>query len=265
MNTIRYVFVLVVMTVVPGLIAPANAAVTNGFFAGAYLGSKQRAHVFVKSVKTRANGFVTTTNYGLIIRKGQTASFFRIEELEDGTQAWVELFQTADNLLASEPTQSATYEGRMVVRNSNQYLTLSPTPFGKTLGCNEIIEARPSDQLSWVSFPKTGDHYTSSHGKFDYTYGHINGRFDLDGSQYNGDFTLEPLTLGAALLRSRTLDSEAESGHSLQKEFTALVISIKHKDRELLVFNDDYVELRLIRLKPGIASCQMPSSKVDND
>lgn len=278
MKTTHALIAIAIMSAAPGILSPARAVMRDGFFSGRGIKSRIGTNVFIKTVlekvaipaetpEQRPVIITTTTAYGLMVRADQTASLYRIEELADGTQAWVELFQTSDNLLASDDNQSATFSGQIVRRDGDTYLTLSPTDFGEKLGCTEIIEAKASDRQRWAEFPKGSGRLDSrKSGVVDYVPGRLtNARIDLDGATLTGEYTLESLFDGAALVRSQTLDAEAESGRSLKKEFAAVAVVIRHKNRKALFFNDDFTQFRLIHLRPGVASCQMPSSQVNND
>lgn len=230
------------------------------------------SHVFIKTVVTeipsptkRGEPLIEETRYGLILERGaRNAALFRIETLEDGTQSWIQIFQGSNNLLTADPTQNATYSGLVTKRASGTVLTLTPTKFGKSVGCVAVIEGRGSNKLAWKSMPQSGE-FDSRFGRIDVTPDVIAGRFKVDGEEYNGMFSIEPFIDGLAILRSHDIDPEASSGRSVDDGITAIVVALRHRDRVLKVFNDDYTELRFVTLKAGQMSCYSSSSAVNND
>ena len=262
---------IVLFILVTGLFqaALASADVDNGYFKVVRGGA---AHVFIKTVKTAVadplqaeKPLVESTRYGLIVDRGtKNAALFRIETLEDETQSWIQIFQGSNGLLTAEASQNASYSGLVTKRGSSTVLTLTPTKFGESIGCGGVIESRGSDAMKWGSLPKSGG-FEGRNGRLDVTPKLIAGRFVIDGKELNGIFSIEPFIDGLVALRTKDIDPEASSGRSIDQTIAAVAASIRHRDRVLGVFNDDYTELLLITLKPGQMNCYSSSSGINND
>lgn len=251
----------------------ALAQVPEGYFAGKFTASGRSVRVFTRTVVTKVRlmdpktNKVTlqsiATNYGLIIRPyDNTAALFRIEELDDGTQSWVELFQSRDYLPTVDINQQPTYAGQVL---GNNLLRLTPNKFGRDLGCDDIIEARRSKAVSWESLPKDYLSVRGKHSKLEVWSGAASGTFVVNGYTYSGDYSLEPLFAGVGLLRGQTLDAESTNGKAVDKEITAFVVATKHRKSKYVFWDDTYRELRIIRMQPGSETCLFPSVNLNND
>jgi len=258
----------VAVLVIPGLTGIAGASgsgeigkIKDGYYGGRFAGGA-RAAVHIQRVVQKTSYGNEDMLYGLILRrdKKRSASLFRIEELGDGTQAWIQLVQTKDNLLSATGALDATYIARFEDRGR---IRLSPTSFGEKEGCEDIV-AKHSNRRIWRAIPKKGIAVDNSDGVL--TQRSFHGSFSIDGVMYNGPFTLTELIPGAYVLRAQVYDAEAADGKELKKSITAIVVTVYQKKK--FIFDSwmrDKYELHFIRLKPGIATCTFSDHRYEQE
>lgn len=238
--------------------ATALADIRQGYFRGDSVGDGSRdVRIFIR---THGTGNAQTT-YGLIVEDDDGASVFRIEELDDGTQAWVQLFQASNFILSADISQEATYSGvTFKTRFGGDRLRLTPTAFGRKVGCSREYIVKPKGGLIWQSPPKKDLRVTgSSDSELQVKPISMMGNFKLDGVSYNGTFSLKELVPGISLLRAKGLNAESADGKAMEKEITAVVATVYH-DR-LILWN--YSEIYLVRLKPGVEKCLSAYTNLD--
>jgi hypothetical protein len=231
-----------------------------GYYTGHFIqsnGDKQDAKLWIKQV-AQADRSITT--YGLILRgddgKGG-AQMFRVDDLGDGKQMWMQLFQSQDGLL--QFGSDATYDGTLFWRDQVAHLSLTVTAFGAQIGCTETVEFESESGPGWAEFPgwsKKIDGADHSKGEIDPT--HFNGRVVIDGKAYEGSYTLQRIFPGTALMHLVSVSQDSVDGHEVKKEITAVVAIIYH---HRAIFADTN-EFDFIRLEPGQEICLDPMKQL---
>ncbi len=256
----------------------AFAEIPTGYFEGNFA-NKKEAQVFIKTVgKVKEN-----TAYALLLHNEmQNVSLFKVEQLEDGTLAWIQIFQSKDNIIGGGPDQQASYSGQVFVegastsgakaepersnavnatRSDEIRILLTPTDYGHSLGCLEQIEINKSSDYEWQAFPAEALSLKGEDSEINYKRGVLSGQFSLDGRVYNGNFSLAEILPGLAVLRAQVLDSNADSGKALKKEISALVAVLYHDG--FLWWNSKYFVFS--RLAPGAQQCESNASTLEVD
>lgn len=232
-----------------GLTTLAQAEVATGYFKGEFRNvvgdSEGTAHVFVETVMARE----VPVSYGLLIRASDAkAALFRIEEVDDGTQAWVRLGQMQAGLLGTNISQDAAFSAQTV----DGKLVLTPSTATMIAGCLREVTVARAKGLSWVALPKQvmvfeGDGLT----RVQVSERKLSGKFRLSGKMLNGNFSLTEVIPGVAALRSEVLNSESPDGRSLERDIAALVVMIF---KERVIFANEN-NLKLIKITDGIGAC----------
>lgn len=255
---------IAVVVVIPVLSLEASAgAIKDGFYSGKFSGGS-RAGVYIKRVLQKTVYGQEEVIYGLMLTKahGGSGALYRVEELEDGTQAWIELVQTSDNVLSTGDTMEAAYIAS--TEDGGRKIRLSPTAYGQKLGCNKEFSGKRSSKQVWAAIPASG--IDVDHSDAVISSKSLTGSFTIDGVRYNGPFSLTKLIDGAYLIRAQVYDAEASDGRELKKEISALVVSVYVEKKFIFDgWKDDKYELHFIRLQPGTATCLFADHKYSQE
>jgi hypothetical protein len=229
----------------------AWAEIPGGVFKGT------TATVVTKSV-TGSDGAVT--HYGLVMPgDGTQAGLYRIEELEDRTQAWVAIYQSNQHLLAVAPTQDASF-GVQALPSGNKGATLkfTPTEFGKQNGCLSAFDAKSTgDGDEWAALPATGSSFLGKKGdKLEIRQSLLTGSFKIGETVYQPMFSLTEFFPGLQIVRAQTLHPETVDGRYLEKNITALAAVMKVRNK---------LKLQMIELRAGSHTCFAPATSLDQN
>lgn len=171
-------------------------------------------------------------NYALVLRNsGKSASLFRIEELDDGTQSWIRLHALSSGVIGADEDQQASYTGQVVQDGSRQKLILTPISQNRANSADRI-EAKQDKGLSWSPLPESDSavQFGSGHDtKVFVSRSKLIGDFSIGDHAYHGTFSIDPVVPGVGALRAEAPDSEASSGRSLQRSISGLVAVVNHQ------------------------------------
>jgi hypothetical protein len=260
-------WVVALGVILPG--ASSQAAATHaviphlpGYYEGHFVrsnGDRENAKLWIQEV-TQTDGAVT--RYGLVLRddgKGG-AQMFRVDDLGDGKQMWMQLFQSQDGLV--QFGQDATYDGTLFWQDRVAHISLAVTSFGASIGCAETVELESKDGPGWVDFPVSGkkiDGPNKSKGEIDPA--HFNGRVVIDGKAYQGSYTIQRIFPGTALLHLVSVSRDAVDGHEVKKEITAVVALIFHHGWFIFGSTNQF---EFVRLDPGQEICLDPVTPLED-
>ena len=239
----------------------AHAEIQTGYFEGHFVsanGDKQDAKLWIRHV-VQKNGMPGTYAMLLHHEDGRSGQLFRIDELADGTQMWMQLFQSSGGML--QFGSDATYSGTSFVDGKIPHLMLAVTEFGEKIGCTERVEVHSASGPSWIEIPNVGHKIEGSHDAKGLIDSHkFTGRFLIDGKAINGTYELAPIFPGAMLMHRVTVSRDAVDGHEVKQEVTALVAVIYHK-RCIL---SNYDEYEFVSLPAGSEMCLTPVEKLED-
>lgn len=243
--------------------ASSQAAVPVGYFKGSFKNSKgeykSTAHVFIRTSDVGG----VPVSYGLMVRASdEKAALFRIEELDDSTQAWIRLSITPSGLIGTNIGHEAAFSGQ-VLRDG---ISLIPTAFGQGHGCGEEIWMEPKDGMAWKTLDASGKTFAFDFRKdmsvtltFGNGAGVLSGKLELAGQLLNGTFNLSEIIPGAAMMRPQVLSSESSDGRSLERNVSALVAMI-YKDGW---FGGGDDAIRFVKISNGDRACLDDSTVTD--
>lgn len=250
-------FIVSMLTAV-GMVAGANAlaAVPTGYFKGETIAiasnDKSEVEVFIRGV---ADGKDATTFALIVDSKRAKASVFRVEVLNNGLQAWTQLFQGGDRVLAEEPSGEPTYAGQLVGTGKEQEFSLVPTALGNRLGCNSELKFKKAEGAEWVASSVLNDNREykgASNMTVRMGATSATGRFAISGRAVIGHYQVEHLFNGLLALRQQTVSATTADGYAIDREIVAFTAPIK---RSTLFGHSQ--ELILIRMIPEKYRCEM--------
>jgi hypothetical protein len=221
---------------------PAQAELINGYYTGRLPNYNLDSEVYVQGVQHHDG---KTTFYGIIFAKNDAdnkfGAIFRITELPNGLQSWVQMFQNEAGQLTSEPGQRPTYAVRTVYDGQSwrdAHLQFTVTDFGRELGCVDPV----TDAEIRFGFLGTGTTHLvpmpAKHFKIEsrrdvsayYDNGVLTGSFSLGSKEVQGDFQIVPKFFGSiGELRQGTPDPESESitGVSEKRELIGAIVATR--------------------------------------
>jgi hypothetical protein len=209
----------------------ARAEIPLGSFAGNLLNANGKKGVpfeaWIQSVQEPGGG---ATTYALLLGdygKNQSAGgLYRVEDLQNGTQMWTELVQSADGTL--QLGQDSAYTGTIVAGG----IRLVPTAYGQALGqgCGLDIQLNPSGGSSWVAVQGTGKTISGT-GKSTGTLstGTFTGRLALQPNMVDGTFVVDPLFNGVSLMYAVSSSESSTTGQVTSAQFSTAVAEIARK------------------------------------
>lgn len=270
MNTNKISYLVIALLLIPLF---SQAELKSGYFEGkATLSNQDEEQEEQEDKDEDVQIFVNVTEedpafaFGLLILKGEKASAYRIEELEDGTQSWIALFQAGDHYLRVKDDFLPLFKG-YGTRNEKKRLILRLVTQGASSAFGGIkeIHAKQVYKKEWlalsdpkVKFPMefTCNDDKESHGVLDRSQhlSHFRGLLAFDSISLEGNFSLTAVTPYLAAVRSQVLNPENLSGWSQAREMLGVSALIFHKGKKgrflgLRNQNPQY-ELIFIRL-PG--------------
>jgi hypothetical protein len=224
----------VIVLIIPTL---AAAAVPNGYFSSKQMKMGQKSgdvDVYIQSSADVAFGLILFQEDGN--ERGQ-GGFYRIEELPDGTQAWIHLYQGEGGFLRTNPDELPALKGIYTANTNDPKLRLIPAE-GSALCQNEfreiLVEPKSGDD-EWREFPtqdlvfprgERGSKGTLTGGKL------FTGSLIFEGSSHSaGTFILGPQAPGVATIRAQVMDPQSLSGWSLSRNLLGVAASI-YQSRE---------------------------------
>lgn len=247
MNTNKISYLVIALLLIPLF---SQAELKSGYFEGKAVLSNQDEEQEEEQEDEDVQIFVNVTEedpafaFGLIILKGEKASAYRIEELEDGTQSWIALFQSGDHYLRVKDDFLPLFKG-YGTRNEKKRLTLRLVTQGASSAFGGIkeIHAKQVYKKEWLAFsdPKVGfpmeftDVEKESHGVLDRSQhlSHFRGLLAFDGGvSLEGNFSLTAGTPYLAAVRSQVLNPENLSGWSQAREMLGVAALIFHKGKK---------------------------------
>ncbi len=186
-------------------------------------------------------------SYGLLVNQSQSkAALYRIESIDATTQAWIRMTQDDSGLIGTNVNEEAAFSATLVGNS----LTLTPTDFGKSMGCAAELQLEASRGVSWLALPENASRFSGEdRNPVVLSSNAMTGKFNLDGQVYGGSFVVEPVIAGVGALHAQTLSSDSPDGRALSRTITSLVALIQENG-----FFGNSNQLKLIRISSG-ASC----------
>lgn len=181
-----------------------------------------------------------SNKYGLFIVKppagGALArvSIYKIEELENGVQYWLQVIQTRDHLLSVSPSQDPVFVGRMF-RSPGKHprLELVPQELGKKLGFGKKIDAWQHRGKVWSYFQPRMMEFVEPNTfqkiSIDITRNSISDSNVTELQSVAGAGYMLP---GMALVRQMAVDLEAIDGVSLDRKIQGVLGVIYERDQK---------------------------------
>lgn len=151
------------LSILAGLLlsATGHAEIVTGYYKSTDegLSGTIESRLYIKKVEFGG----VSTYYGLLVWGAHYISLYKIEEIDDSTQAWVSIHQSSDGILTSNIDQQATYQVTSLVKRGRKNaiegaeLKFQWTPLTKTLGPKTPCNLSPNFKLEdrrdrWVSF-----------------------------------------------------------------------------------------------------------------
>lgn len=261
-NSIRKTMLGLTLAAACGSAQVAHAKVVDGFFKA---DNKSNSKVIVKTVQQ--NG--VETSYAAILWSDAQTSLFRIEEVDGTTQAWVQLFQSKDFILATDISQEATFAVQVGVDSDNKpTLSMAPTDFGKSIGCDRTMKFIKTDGDSWRSMSDlTGAFEISDKPAASLASASSAGEYTLQGDQAleNKTFALNELFPGLAVLRAQALDPDSIDGRALERKISFVALALDRVEPGFFFSSSKYQELRLVRFNAGERGCSSSTLRLTRD
>ena len=204
---------------------PADAALTGGYFNGKMNLGQVRADVDV-FIKAGADASFGLIFFQEVEQERTHGGFFRIEELPDGTQSWIRLYQGREGVLRSNSEQKPVLKGIYTTISGSKKLRLIPAE-GSSLCKSEFneIEVEPADDEQWQEFQATDISFPrGEHG----SRGQLKGNQLFSGSliflktSHDGAFVLGQFAPGLVTLRPQILDPQSLSGWALGRDLVGV-------------------------------------------
>lgn len=219
----------------------SNATIVTGHYKGKLTQSNVskalKVQVFIHASPVAGEN---DSGYGLIfyndVNQSPRAGVFRIEELPDGTQAWIRLYQDKGNYLRTNASQTPALRATLTQEESKLRLRIAPAE-GSELCQSEFtkIVAEPGTDAGWIEFPTRGfylpEGYNESKGTL--SSEKFQGTLVFKDSSHEGSFALSKLAGGLALLRAQVMDPQSISGWSLSRSLVGVIIPVEQKVRYL--------------------------------
>ncbi|MEK6705274.1 MAG: hypothetical protein AABZ06_05755 [Bdellovibrionota bacterium] len=208
------------------LSSTASAEIKDGYFSVKekdLKGKKTEARVFIKTSGERNSA------YGLILHANGTGALFRVEELPDGTQAWLPIFQKSGHFLGVNEDQAPALKGSVSTVSGRASIRLVPT---QNSVCKDIveIEGKESGQQSLGLLPDKEIKLSGERGSKGLLTSHqYQGSLVFDTASHEGSFSLNQIAPGLATLRARVIDSESINGWSVSRDVLGLSVMIHKK------------------------------------
>jgi len=213
----------------------AQASIEAGFYKGNFKNEHGKnsgeSRIFIENVEVDR----VPVSYGLIMNLGGfldtktiSASVFRIEELPDGSQAWIRVSEKQSGLIGSNENQEALYNVSLVKDGCTKTLNFVPTDYAVSLGCKMELVAKKRNGQSWKTLPTDGEIFVRSEGRQKTTVSatQINGRYYVSDQLKNGSANVSEVIPNVGVIRSESLNSESEDGRSMDRQITAMITII---------------------------------------
>ena len=220
------------LTMLVAMACSAKAEIQPGFYKGHFKNDRGHNHgvarIFIENVQVDG----MPVSYGLILNdKQDTASAFKIEELSDGTQAWIRITEKASGLIGSNSDQDAIYNVSMVKDGLTHKLNFTPTNLANSLGCKMEIISKKRESQDWQQLPTEAESYKAYRGKQKVFVSKttINGRYYVGTQLKSGTSNVSEVIPNIGVIRSQSLNSESEDGRSMDRQITALITIIHRK------------------------------------
>lgn len=212
------------------------AAIQEGHF------EHDDVHAFVKTTDGNSYGMIWV-DHG----KKSALSLYRIEEQDDGSQAWIRLTVNQNQMIANNQDSQADYSGT-VIEKGVSYLILSPSEYGRSNGVGERLVLRASNEYLWLDLPEQTVMYKSEGERRierrtnTFSNKRVEGSFEVNGTSFNGTYYVRTPIPQVATLHSRELSAENESGRRISRNIQGFAVHIKGDNflnlKEYIVFFD---------------------------
>ena len=231
--------VLYAGAVLAGICFKANvsyAIIQEGHF------SREGIHAFVK--------VTDGTAYGLLWEdagNSSTISLFRIDELDDGTEEWMKLMVSQNQMIATDSAQEPNYNytGTIIDRGT-KYLNLNPTEYSQNHQLTTRLILKESDDYAWLDLPakplvyKTEGLTSIERRSNTLSNKKVTGGLKVNDKSYNGNYVIRTPIPQVGTLHSNEPTQENETGLRVSRQIFAFVIRIQSHafldSKELVAF-----------------------------
>jgi len=236
----------------------ANAALQSGFYSGELdsgAAEKTSVKVFVQSQNQ-------DTAYGLILTKGDNSrgALYYIEELPDGTQSWIHLYQ-GGGVLRSNADKQSTFKGMPISARD-----LRLVPADKSSLCQgkvREIHLTKDSGPAWQDFQEM--QFTSGERNSNAVLKGLQlmGSLMFEDASFSGTFSLGKIASGLASLRAQVLSPDSLSGWALSREMLGIAVMLK--DNSGGFFGGSEVnKLTVIKLPVNQENCLDTTTSIRN-
>ena len=258
-NNANHLKAKILSMLVPLLLsATASAEIQNGHFVGhlrALQDVRREVQVFIQSEK-EADGENSTFGLILDLDHHSIGAIFRIEELPDGTQSWIHLYQGEGHYLTSNTSESAALKGVTETIDRTPYLKLVPAEGNPLCGDlrDILVETVNGDRQKWLPFPQDGEinffsEERRSHGVL--KNGQFTGDLVFNASSHDGTFALGNVAPEISTLRAKVLSPKTISGWSLAPNLLGVGVLIFHNP----IIGWKHIDMSVIELPVKQESC----------
>lgn len=190
------------------------------------------------------------TIYGLILNEDtHRGALYRIEELADGTQAWIHLYQGANKILMSNADEAPSYKGLV---QSDGSLQLTATSGSSSCQGAAQIVVNPERDISWQDFTNDTFPNGDNSSKLVLQAGQFAGSLIFSDASFTGSFALSKLAPGLASVRMQVLDASSISGWSLSRDMLGVVVETQNAGG---FFSSSYKALTILKLPLNQRNC----------
>ena len=216
------------------------AAIKPGAYTGASnytTGSESNKKTYSKkreiTIHVQLASAATDLAYGLIVDGGR-ASLYRIEELPDGNQLWLQLFQGQNGVLKVDDNAEPDFTATTFTDGKRTRLVLKPT--AQRIRCGEsTLDVSLTNQSAWKALPQQPMAFKSKDGSLSaYNVTNFKGTLNLNGQSFTGVLILNEVLPRVATLRRTIIDQKSISGYRQDRNIYGFVTNIGARANNLL-------------------------------
>lgn len=245
--------------------APARAEIKTESFSGKILlqeNRKSNVRVFIRTNPLKEGAAGVDAAFGLILftdgSDRDRGGLFRIEELPDGTQSWIRLYQGGGQYVRANTEQTPALKGVVTQLDQGSRLRLVPAEGSKLCqgqgeGRFRAISVESDSDEDWIEFPSRDLQFSEgdrgSRGTL--KNGGFSGTLVFEDSAHEGSFAFGSLGSGLSVVRAQKLDPQSISGWSLSREILGVAAALSFRG----IFGGRGIELVLIQLPLNEENC----------
>ena len=235
-------------------IQPGTYTGKSSYTVGNEKSKKTRTKAKDVTVHIQLAGAATDLAYALVLDDNRGA-FYRIEELPDGNQLWLQLYQGQNGVLKVDDSAEPDFTGSMFSDGRSARLVLRPTY--QRVRCSESsIDVTLSKGLQWKGLPTAPLAFKSKDGTLaSYNVTNFKGTLNLNGQSYSGVLVLNEVLPGVATLRRTVIDQKSISGYRQDRNIYGFVTNLVGRSDNLL----------FLGLPAGVKQCSYETQILGQD